>query len=502
MTILHYVGVLLVLMLIIGTGIYSGRKVKSAADFATGGGKAGAWIVAGTIMGTLVSGQATIGTAQLAFTYGLSAWWFTLGAGIGCLVLAVGYVIPLRRGGQTTLLAIISEEYGARAGTIGSVLCSIGIFVSVISQMLSSTALLTTILSTTTSAALAIAVVLMAVYVIFGGVWGAGMGGIMKLLLLYAASIFSAVLVIWMTGGLHGLLSDVAQVLIGTPLGDAAEIYTAADLQSRFENLLARGAVKDLGSGISLLLGVLSTQTYAQAIWSAKSDSAARKGALISALMIPPIGIACILVGLYMRGHYITTAEITALLEAGKTVPSGLTEIASTSQVFPMFVMSYMPRLFGGIVLGTLLITVIGGGSGLSLGVATIIVNDVLGRITPKVKKPEVRLRITRAVIVLVLVLAAVMAGLVPGAVINDFGFLSMGLRAAVVFVPVSFALFMKERVRSGYAMAAVLAGPICVLLAKFFLPAAVEPMYPGIAAALLIMLAGMLRNDNRGSHS
>jgi len=123
MTVLHYAGVLLVLTLIAGIGIYSGKKVKNAADFSTGGGKAGAWIVAGTIMGTLVSGQATIGTAQLAFTYGMSAWWFTLGAGIGCLILAVGYAVPLRRSEQTTLLSIISKEYGNQAGAIGSVLC-------------------------------------------------------------------------------------------------------------------------------------------------------------------------------------------------------------------------------------------------------------------------------------------------------------------------------------------------------------------------------------------
>ena len=64
----HVVGLLATIALIIGVGIYSGRKVRSAADFASGGGKAGAWIVCGAIMGTLVSGQATIGTAQLALT--------------------------------------------------------------------------------------------------------------------------------------------------------------------------------------------------------------------------------------------------------------------------------------------------------------------------------------------------------------------------------------------------------------------------------------------------
>ena len=55
-----------------------------------GGGKIGFGVVAGLIMGTLVGGSSTVGTAQLAYNYGMSAWWFTLGGGIACLVLAVG----------------------------------------------------------------------------------------------------------------------------------------------------------------------------------------------------------------------------------------------------------------------------------------------------------------------------------------------------------------------------------------------------------------------------
>ena len=41
MTIWTILGIVLVLALIIGVGLYSGRKVKDAKDFLTGGGKAG-----------------------------------------------------------------------------------------------------------------------------------------------------------------------------------------------------------------------------------------------------------------------------------------------------------------------------------------------------------------------------------------------------------------------------------------------------------------------------
>lgn len=62
-----FTGIFLVLVLIIGIGVYSGKKVQNSGDFLTGSGKAGSWLVCGSIMGSLVSSQATIGTGQLAF---------------------------------------------------------------------------------------------------------------------------------------------------------------------------------------------------------------------------------------------------------------------------------------------------------------------------------------------------------------------------------------------------------------------------------------------------
>ena len=53
------------------------------------------------------------------------------GSGIGCLILAVGYVVPLRHSGSATLLEVIGKKYGLKAEYFGSVLCSIGIFISV-----------------------------------------------------------------------------------------------------------------------------------------------------------------------------------------------------------------------------------------------------------------------------------------------------------------------------------------------------------------------------------
>lgn len=467
----HIAGIILTLVFISGVGVYSGRKVKNAADFSTGGGKAGAAIVAGTIMGTLVGGSSTIGTAQLAFTYGFSAWWFTLGGGIGCLIQALLFVKPLRNAKGGTVQGIIANEYGQRAGKLASVLASLGTFINIISQILAATALISTIFPVSFLVSAIIVVALMAFYVIFGGVWGTGLVGIFKLILLYIAVIAGGLLALNLSGGLSAL-------------------YNTLD-HSTYFNLFARGVGIDAGAGLSLVFGLLSTQTYAQAVTSARNDREAKKGSLISAILIPPIGLGGILIGMYARGAYMTSAEVAAL---GGVLPSGIAEIASAKQIFPQFIIDHMPPLAAGIFLATLLVASVGTGSGLALGISTIIQKDILGRqkdpakITPDSLKRD--LWEGRAFIVLILILAACFATGALGDIILNFGFLSMALRGAVVFVPLCFALFFPGRVDSRFALAAIIAGPVAVFVGDFFI-SSFDPLFLGMAISLVIVLAG-----------
>ena len=495
----HFAGLAAIVALIIWIGLYSGKRAATSGDFATGGGQAGPLMVSGIIMGSLVSSQATIGTAQLAFHYGLSAWWFTLGSAIGCLVLGLVYVRPLRDSGQTTLLRIVSNRYGAMSGRLGSVLSAVGIFISVLTQVLAGMGLIATMFPVNTVAAAAITIALMVVYVLFGGAWGAGMGGVAKLILLYLAGIFGMIVVLLQSGGISGLAEELKEMLNGTNLGEIQEmlgysaIAEADDMRARFFSLTARGAMKDIGSGVSLLLGVLSTQTYAQAIWAAKNVKSAKTGALLSAALIPPIGLAGISIGLFMRSHYILRAEVDALTAAGMTAPD-LPILESTLQVFPVFAANHLPAIVGGIVLGTLLITVVGGGAGLSLGVSTIVTRDVLGRNSATEQKKESK--VFRGALLCVLIVAGVAAVSVPGALINDFGFLSMALRGAVVFIPVTFALFFRNKINGKWMCAAIVVGPLTVVVGKIVkLP--LDPLFVGIIIALVLAILGIVQTNS-----
>lgn len=456
-----FLGGAVALGLITAAGIYSGRQVKNADDFSGGSAKAGSLIVAGTIIGTLVGGSSTVGTAQLAFQYGLSAWWFTLGAGIACIIQAIWFVKPLRRMHETTLTAIIGDEYGSKARVLASILNSVGTFINIIAQLLSGTAIVAILfpnLSVTVSAACV--ALLMLFYVVFGGVWGTGLVGIVKTLLLYLSVIVSGVLALHLSGGLNVLRETLPH--------------------DTYFNLFARGVGKDLGSGVSLILGVLSTQTYAQAVLAGRTDRIARKGALISGIMAIPVGLGGILVGMYMRIH--TPAEVLADSEL-------LATAAKTA--FPNFILQKLPPFIAGIVLVTLLVAVLGTGSGLALGISTIIHRDIVNSVTEKFRDAKHGLWFSRVCIVVVLTLAVILTAL-PSEFIMDFSFLSLALRAAVVFVPLLGALFFPGKVRSDFAIAAILLGPTSVFAGKL-LGVPFDPLFIGMAIAFCCLIAGLL---------
>jgi SSS family solute:Na+ symporter len=305
----------------------------------------------------------------------------------------------------------------------------------------------------------------MAMYVIFGGVKAAGLVGVVKLVLLYVAMIGGGLIVLHLTGGLTPLLDGIHGV-------EAAE-----GNKVNFLSLFARGAGKDIGAGVSLILGVLTTQSYAQAVIAGRNDKQSRIGALASAVLIPPIGAGGILIGMYMRVH---AAEY-----AGLGAKTALTE----------FIMHHMPPLLGGVVLATLLIAVVGTGAGLSLGISTILNNDIVKKITHKFDEPKKNLLISRVFIIAVLVLACVMSEVLGHEAILSFAFMSMGLRGSVIFMPMVLALWAPRRVDSKFIIASVVISPLCVLL--FGIPPlngsiAFDSLFIGMAVSVVICLAGL----------
>ncbi len=459
MTIKHFIGIVVTLLSIVALSIYSGKTIKEKKG-------AKSWIVAGAIMGTLVGGSSTVGTAQLAYQYGMSAWWFTLGSGIACLILALFFAKPLHQSGHKTLIAFITCEYGQKNGLIASVLSSFGSFINIIAQLISATAIIAMIVPDFPLAlSLLISALFMVLYVIFGGTKGSGWVGILKMLLLYTAMIASGVLVFVFSNGIGGFVELVNSI------DNAAGI--------NFGSLFARGVGEDLGACLSLILGVITTQSYAQAIFMASDTKNAVKGAVLSSVLIPPVGVGGILVGLYMRATHPGIMPKTALT---------------------LFVTESMPPLLGGVVLGTLFVAVVGTGAGLALGIAAVLRRDVLPLLPFGRKRNFSGIMIERILLVLLLFIACVLSMGPLGDTILKFSFMSMGLRGATIFIPLCCALWLPGTVKKGYAIVAIILGPLSVLMFEMWGILNFDSLFVGVIISALIMLLGFLLNKKHKS--
>jgi SSS family solute:Na+ symporter len=443
----HIVSIVVTLALIMSLGVLSGRKVKNAADFNTGGKSAGALLVAGTITGTLIGGSSTIGTAELAYNFGLSAWWFTLGAALGCVLLAIIYAKPIRQSDCMTIQEIISTEYGKSAGLITSILTSIGIVLNIVAQILAANALLGSMFGLGALACSIVSIVIMACYVLFGGIKGSGMLGLVKLVLLYATALICGILALNMHGGFGAFSADLPH--------------------EEYFNFFARGIGKDLGMGLNVGLGVLSTQTYIQAALIGRSNKDAVRGCLMAAVLCPPVGFFSMLVGMYMHLHFPTM---------------------TAAEAFPDFIINYLPAPIAGVALATLLIAVVGTGSGMALGFGTIISNDIYKKfIDPNADGKRILL-VSRVIILASLIVSAAFTLGNLGSAILSWGSMSMGLRAVVLLAPMTTALFLPGKIRSMAAILSSFLGVVAMIVGNFF-PLPLDSLFLGLFVAVVVLL-------------
>lgn len=455
LSVMGIVGLAISIFGIAGLAVWSGTRPKSYGNVSS------APIVAGIIMGTLVGGSSTVGTAQLAFQYGMSAWWFTLGGGIGCLIVALIYAKAWRKSGSMTLIGIVTNEYGPKTGMAASIMSSLGTFINIIAQLIAGTAVIDVIAPKLgLIPALIITAAFMTLYVIVGGTQGAGLVGILKLVLIYISMAACGIMVLSLTGGFSGVTAMISG--ISNPEG------------VNFYSLIARGAGKDIGAGVSLILGILTTQTYAQAVMSGRSNRAARTGALISTFLIPPIGIFGILVGLFMRANFPDIVPKNALV---------------------IFTTTYMPPILSGLILGTLFIAVVGTGAGLAMGISTIIRRDIIMRYTDKLKDDRVNQTLSNIIIIVVMAIGVLLSSGPFGDTILSFSFMSMGLRGAVVFLPMSLALWQHGKINRACVLVSVIASPLTVLLfgTVWKLPFDLDPLFAGIAVSIICCIVGRI---------
>lgn len=446
----HIIGIIGTIVLIMVLGVLSGRNVKNASDFSTGGGNAGYIIMAGALIGTLIGGNSTIGTAESAFSSGMTAWWFTVGNAIGCTVFALVFIKPLRKNNCSTLQQLIAKEYGTTSGIVTSILNIIGLVMNIVAQILAANALLTTMFGISSTSSAFITAIIMIFYVVFGGLLGTGLLGLVKLVLVYIAIIFGVYKVINLSGGL-------------------VPIYNSLPVEQYF-NMFSRGIGIDVGSAIAVMFGILCGQTYVQIAISGKDDKSAIMATLTAGIVMPFVGLGSVLIGMFMKINY-----------------PGI----NAGQAFPLFILENMPPLLGGAILATLLIALVGTGAGVTLGLSTILTNDIYKKFINKNADSKKELLVNRTIIIATLIISALLTFVNKGSSILSWGYLATGLRGDVLFAPLIGALFLKGKVDSRFAVASSILGISAHILCEIFLDLKFNTLFVGIFVSFVTIAIG-----------
>lgn len=436
---------LLTVAFVIGVGIFQSRKVRSAEGYSVGGRSAGVPMVAGGIAGTVVGGGATVGTAQLAYSVGLSAWWFTLGSGIAFILMGIFYAQKMRSTGLSTIPQFLGMHYGRRAERLSSVISSIGILLSAVASCLPGMEIISSIFGVGELPAAIILMTLVAAYTFFGGMKSAAIGGILKMA------------VIWLSLFVCGF--KAYEVLASSSVA----------IPPSHLDLFGRGFEVSMSNLFSMIVGVLCTQTYIQCIFSADTPITAAAGCITAALIVIPVGLPSVAVGMYMSAFDPNVVPVLTL---------------------PTYFTNHASFLVGGLAMGGIVLSLISSIGGLSLGIGTMLVTDILMPIL-HLQDDKALLRLTKISVLSVMAAACVIAAMNRGTQVLFWNYLSMGLRGGGIFLPLTLSVFFPEHLKRGWAVLSMAGSTVAAILAVVLhLP--IDSLFAGLIVSVLLILPGL----------
>lgn len=453
---IHIFGLLISMLMAVALSIWAGRKVKTAEDYSVGGRSAGTMMIVGSVLGVIVGGTTIAGSAQAGFVVGVSAWTFTLGLAIGLFLMAFGYIQKIRTYKVTTVPEILVIHYGKYAGVISSVASIIGLFFSLISNMLITIYVFMLIFNLPAVFTLPLIIISLGLLMYLGGINAAGIAGLFKLFLI----MISIGLAGWMSFTDMGYLAGM-QMLFSDPISMQVFVGSKTEI---------------VGGIVSLAIGILAAQTYAQLVFSAVSTRAAVLGVLIAAAITVPVGLPSVMVGMFMRVHHPEIAPAMAL---------------------PLYMVKYLPSWLGGVGLAAILLSCFGSIGGTVLGMSTIFTNDIYKKIQRTADGKRL-LTVNRLSLMVFITLSSIFSYLNIHTLMFFWNYLSMNLRGAGIFFPYMFALFVSRKVKPVYGVLSMLVATLFALVLSVFYSSMAYTLFPAMLVSLIICVLGLQKRTSK----
>ena len=255
-------------------------SVTTTTSFTSG--TAGGAAVPAVLVGLMLTSEfigtsASVGTAQEAYLFGISAAWNIIALGAGFLFYSYFLAGKYKASGHNTISAVLAEAYGSSTKMATSLVMIFALQIVAVALYAGGGAILSVLLAVDRTLATVICGVVAVLYVFLGGMRSVVYTNVIHALMKYAGIGLALYFAVTKVGGLHELR---------TRLPDEMFSWSHVGWSQIFAWFIA-------GIGATF-----STQYVIQAINTVETKQKARAASLYAAVLLVPFGIATALIGM------------------------------------------------------------------------------------------------------------------------------------------------------------------------------------------------------------
>ena len=448
----NYLALAIVIAYMAGLGLLTSvvqRSVSTATTFTSGTTDSGvpAVLVGLMLMSEFIGTSASVGTAQEAYVFGISAAWNIIALGAGFLFYAWFLAGKYKSSGHNTISAVFAEVYGPSTKIATSLVMIFALQIVAVALYAGGGAILSVLLAVDRTLATIICGVVAVLYVFVGGMKSVVYTNVIHSLMKYVGIGVALYFGLTRVGGLTELHARLPAQLFS---------WTNVGVSQIFAWFIA-------GVGATF-----STQYVIQAINTVETPQEARVASLSAALLLVPFGIATALIGM-----------------CSLVLSPGIKSINAFSALI-----ADMNGVMAGVVAAGLAASLFGTIAAISVSIATLLYKDFYSRFV-KTENEQSSLVFVRLATVIVGLLPIVLAIYTPN--ILQVTFLAKAMRASlsVLVLLVFYAPWLGTK---GGALVSII-GSMVATIAWFVMgnPFGIDNAYVALVIPLVVMAASSL---------
>lgn len=435
--------IILAYMIIIGyTGYVAWKRTKTAEDFMVAGRTTHPYIMAMSYGATFISTAAIVGFGGIAGLYGMGILWLVFfNILIGIFIAFVFFGKRTRKMGHNlralTFPEFLSRRFDSKfiqyfSGLV--IFLGMPLYASVV--LIGAARFMETALNLNFNIALIIMALIVAAYVIFGGIRGVMYTDALQGTIMFLGMIFLLLVTYYLLGGItesHQALTNMAYLVPDSVKAVGGTGWTTfPSFGSPFWWTLVSTIIMGVG------IGVLAQPQLVVRFMTVRSNKELNRGVLIGGIFIFVITGSAYIVGSLSNVFFFQQmGQISIQVAAG-----------NVDKIIPIFINSAMPEWFTYLFLLTLLSAAMSTLSAQFHVQGTAIGRDVYETIFNRSGDRSVL--ITRIGILVAVIIAVILGFTLPGSIVAQGTALFFGLCAAAFLSPYTCALFWKRSTKPG----------------------------------------------------